>query len=33
MQFGSLTAVMPTNEKAPNYNVNLIGLTYSYRWQ
>jgi MtrB/PioB family decaheme-associated outer membrane protein len=33
MQFGSLTAVMPTNEKPPHYNVSLIGMTYTYHLQ
>lgn len=33
MQFGTLTAVMPTLEKPPSYTVNQVGLVYSYHWQ
>jgi hypothetical protein len=33
MQYGTITSVMPTNEQAPRYNVNVIGLSYIYRWQ
>ncbi len=33
MQFGSIGAVMPTNEKVPDYSVHVLGLTYVYRWQ
>jgi hypothetical protein len=27
MQYGTIT-VIPTSQQAPNYNVNVIGLTY-----
>jgi hypothetical protein len=33
MQYGTITSVMPTNEQAPRYNVNVIGLSYTYHWQ
>lgn len=33
MQFGALTAVMPTNEKAPSYNISVVGLTYTLNMQ
>lgn len=33
MQYGTITSVMPTNEQAPRYNVNVIGLSYIYHWQ
>lgn len=33
LQFGSLRIVTPTNERAPNYDVHVIGLSYSYHWQ
>lgn len=33
MQFGTLTNVMPTNEQPFNYNVNVVGVSYIYRWQ
>ena len=28
-----ITSVIPTNEQAPRYNVNVIGLSYIYKWQ
>jgi hypothetical protein len=33
MQYGTISAVMPSNEVAPNYNVSAIGLSYVRRWQ
>jgi MtrB/PioB family decaheme-associated outer membrane protein len=33
MQFGTITSVIPTNEQAPNYKVNVVGVSYIYRWQ
>lgn len=33
VQFGTTSIVMPTNEKPPSYNVNVVGVTYTYRWQ
>ncbi len=33
MQYGTVTAVMPTNEQSPNYNVSVVGVSYIYRWQ
>jgi hypothetical protein len=33
MQFGTLTNIMPTNEKPFHFNVHVIGVTYLYRWQ
>ncbi len=30
---GSLAIVMPTNETAPSYNVNVVGFTYTYHMQ
>jgi hypothetical protein len=33
MQFGTITSVIPTNEQASNYNVNVVGISYVYRWQ
>jgi hypothetical protein len=32
MQFGSGTNYIPTNEQVPNYNVNVIGVSYTYRF-
>ena len=32
-QFGTITSVLPTNEQAANYNVNVVGLSYIYKWQ
>ncbi|MFZ3322519.1 MAG: MtrB/PioB family decaheme-associated outer membrane protein [Usitatibacter sp.] len=33
MQYGTITSVMPTLEKAPNYNVSVVGLSYQYRFR
>jgi MtrB/PioB family decaheme-associated outer membrane protein len=33
MQFGTISAVMPTNEQAPSYNVSVVGISYLYSWQ
>jgi MtrB/PioB family decaheme-associated outer membrane protein len=33
MQFGTITSVVPTGEKAPNYNVNVVGISYVYRFR
>ncbi len=33
MQYGTVSAVIPTNEQAFNYNVHVVGLSYLYRWQ
>jgi hypothetical protein len=33
VQFGTLTNVMPTNEQPFHENVNVVGVTYIYRWQ
>lgn len=32
LQFGSIGILMPTNEQAPSYNINGIGVSYSYHW-
>ncbi len=33
MQTGTVTAVMPTNEQVPSYNVSVVGISYLYSWQ
>jgi len=33
VQFGTLTNVMPTNEQPYHENVNVVGISYIYRWQ
>jgi MtrB/PioB family decaheme-associated outer membrane protein len=33
VQFGTLTNVVPTNEQPYHENVNVIGISYIYRWQ
>jgi MtrB/PioB family decaheme-associated outer membrane protein len=33
LQFGSLTAVIPTNERVSNYSIHTIGVSYVYRFQ
>ncbi len=33
MQFGSLTAVMPSSEQAPSYSVHVFGVSYIFHWQ
>ncbi|MGZ5082693.1 MAG: MtrB/PioB family decaheme-associated outer membrane protein [Usitatibacter sp.] len=33
MQLGTGTNYLPTNEKSPNYNVNVVGVAYSYRFR
>ena len=33
VQFGTLTNVMPTNEQPFHENVNVVGVSYIYRWQ
>jgi hypothetical protein len=33
MQYGTITSVMPTLEKAPNYNVSVVGVSYQYRFR
>lgn len=33
MQYGTITNTIPTNEQAPNYNVNVFGVSYIYRWR
>jgi hypothetical protein len=33
MQYGTITSVMPTSEKAPNYNVSVVGVSYIYRFR
>jgi hypothetical protein len=33
MQFGTGTNYMPTNEQFPSYNVHVVGVAYSYRFQ
>ena len=33
MQFGTISAVMPSNEQAPSYNVSVVGISYVYSWQ
>ncbi|MGZ5165762.1 MAG: MtrB/PioB family outer membrane beta-barrel protein, partial [Burkholderiales bacterium] len=32
-QYGTITSVMPTNQTAPDYNVSVFGISYSYKWQ
>jgi hypothetical protein len=32
MQFGSLSSVMPTGETAPNFNITMVALAYTYRF-
>jgi hypothetical protein len=32
-QYGTITSVMPTNQTAPDYNVNVFGISYVYSWQ
>ncbi len=32
MQYGTITSVMPTNQTAPSYTVNVVGLSYIYNW-
>ena len=33
VQFGTLTNVTPTNEQPFHENVNVVGISYIYRWQ
>lgn len=33
MQYGTLTQIIPTSEKSPNYNVSVYGLSYVYRFR
>jgi hypothetical protein len=33
MQYGTITSVIPTSEKAPNYNVSVVGISYLYRFR
>lgn len=33
MQFGTGTNYLPTNEQAPNYTVNVVGVFHSYRFR
>jgi len=33
MQYGTLTQIIPTSEKAPNYNVSVVGVSYIYRFR
>lgn len=33
VQFGTLTNVAPTNEQPVHENVNVVGVSYVYRWQ
>ena len=33
MQFGSGTNYLPTNEQAPNYNVNVVAVSYNFRFR
>jgi len=33
MQYGTVTSVMPTNQQPFHYNVNVVALSYLYRWQ
>jgi hypothetical protein len=33
MQYGTLAQIIPTSEKAPNYNVSVVGISYLYRFR
>ena len=33
MQYGTITSVMPTSEKSPNYNLYVVGLAYTFRFR
>lgn len=33
MQFGGLSGVLPTNELAPNYTVNVVAVSYQYTFR
>ena len=33
MQYGTGTNYLPTNQQSPNYNVNVVALSYAYRFR
>lgn len=33
MQYGSVTNVLPTNQQAPSYNVQILGISYLYSFR
>jgi hypothetical protein len=32
LQFGTGTEQLPTNERAPDYTIHVVGLSYAYRF-
>jgi hypothetical protein len=33
MQYGTGTNYLPTNQQSPNYNVNVVAVSYTYRFR